>query len=80
MSEQTGSGDGPISSEVMGSAKEGSATCSETEPAGCVWPVVLFLATCVSTCFVGAAHWNPTAYLGDFRSAWQVLEAHWPKG
>jgi|YNPNPStandDraft_1061719.scaffolds.fasta_scaffold34828_2 membrane-associated protease RseP (regulator of RpoE activity) len=80
MSEQQAPYSEPSPSEATQPDKASFTPTPEKTTGGWFWPAVLFLATCASTCFVGAAHWNPTAYLGDFRSAWQVLQANWPKG
>src|SRR4051812_21131998 len=41
-------------------------------------PLVLFLATCLSTLWVGAAGWRPQSYsINDIPS---VIAAHWEKG
>jgi Zn-dependent protease len=40
-------------------------------------PAVLFVATCLSTLFAGAANWNPGGYLTVL---YQVAAAGWPQG
>ncbi len=39
-------------------------------------PAILFVATCLSTFWLGAADWNPTGHLVIFRD---VLQANWPQ-
>ena len=39
-------------------------------------PAILFVATCLSTFWLGAANWNPTGHLVIFRD---VLQANWPQ-
>jgi membrane-associated protease RseP (regulator of RpoE activity) len=40
-------------------------------------PAILFLATCLSTFWLGAADWNPT---GRFVRFYEVAAANWPQG
>jgi len=40
-------------------------------------PAMLFLATCVSTFWAGAANWNPTGHL---EVLYRVAAANWPQG
>jgi Zn-dependent protease len=42
-------------------------------------PLVLFLATCASTFWVGAANWRPQL-AGDPGEMWQVVHANWQQG
>jgi membrane-associated protease RseP (regulator of RpoE activity) len=42
-----------------------------------VLPIVLFVATCLSTYWVGAADWRPQDYGGQM---WQVMAVNWPQG
>ncbi len=44
------------------------------------WPLICLAACGVSTWFVGAVHWRPTEYIGNWGTLWPVLAAHWPKG
>ncbi|MBN2021346.1 MAG: site-2 protease family protein [Pirellulales bacterium] len=43
-------------------------------------PLVLLVATAVSTFWAGATHWMPGACLDGFASAGQALWEHWPDG
>jgi membrane-associated protease RseP (regulator of RpoE activity) len=43
-------------------------------------PILLFVATCVSTFFVGVSAWNPEPYLMSTTAAWQQIENNWPNG
>jgi membrane-associated protease RseP (regulator of RpoE activity) len=43
-------------------------------------PIMLFVATCVSTFFVGACEWNPEDYLTSTEVAWQQIEQNWQNG
>src|SRR5688572_8623927 len=45
-------------------------------------PAMLFIATCVSTFWVGATHWDPMRVecSHDWTSVWQVVRANWPIG
>lgn len=43
-------------------------------------PLCLFLATCLSTFWVGVANWNPVPTLGNFRTMWQQVLEGWPQG
>jgi len=45
-----------------------------------VLPVLLFLATCASTFFVGAADWNPIQAMSDPDLAWRYFQINWPQG
>jgi Zn-dependent protease len=42
-----------------------------------VLPVLLFLATCMSTFWTGAVHWDPIAYLESFQAAGRVFLQSW---
>jgi Zn-dependent protease len=42
-------------------------------------PLVLFIATCLSTFWVGAANWRPDAF-GDAAEMWQIMCANWRQG
>lgn len=44
-----------------------------------VIPILLFVATCASTYWVGAAHWKPQQY-GLSGQAWQVMADNWGQG
>jgi hypothetical protein len=41
-------------------------------------PIVLFIATCLSTFWVGAAGWRPQ--LINSADVWQVVSTHWQQG
>ena len=45
-------------------------------------PILLFLATCVSTFWVGVTHWDPVEprYLGSYAAMWQAIQTNWPTG
>ena len=45
-------------------------------------PVVLFLATCASTFWVGAAEWQPLeeSYVGTYAAMWDTIRVNWPTG
>jgi Zn-dependent protease len=42
-------------------------------------PALLFIATCLSTYWVGAADWKPQDY-HTFGQMWQVMRTNWPQG
>jgi membrane-associated protease RseP (regulator of RpoE activity) len=42
-------------------------------------PVLLFLATCASTFWVGAANWRPDAF-GDISQMWRMMASNWQQG
>jgi len=43
-------------------------------------PLILFLATCCSTFWVGAASWKPQEYLHSYALMQQVMAANWQQG
>jgi peptidase M50-like protein len=45
-------------------------------------PLLLFLATCASTFWVGSTEWQPLEprYLATSESMWQTIRLHWPTG
>jgi Zn-dependent protease len=45
-------------------------------------PIVLFLATCVSTFWVGAAEWQPLdeSTMGTYAAMWHTVRVNWPTG
>ncbi|MCA9239972.1 MAG: site-2 protease family protein [Planctomycetales bacterium] len=45
-------------------------------------PVILFIATCLSTFWVGAANWYPTdvQYVGSYQAIWQTIQINWHQG
>ncbi len=45
-------------------------------------PIGLFLATCLSTFWVGATHWQPMedAYLGSYVAMWRTIQMNWGVG
>ena len=45
-------------------------------------PIVLFLATCVSTFWVGSTKWQPLEprYIASYEAMWQTVRHHWPTG
>jgi hypothetical protein len=45
-------------------------------------PVVLFIATCASTFWVGTTRWDPMRiqYSHDWTSVWQTIQINWPVG
>ncbi|RIK74804.1 MAG: hypothetical protein DCC67_16135 [Planctomycetota bacterium] len=45
-------------------------------------PVLLFVATCASTFWVGVTRWDPlqAQYSRDWPAAWQVVSTNWPIG
>ncbi len=45
-------------------------------------PIVLFLATCASTFWVGVTEWQPLeeAYLGSYAAMWQAIRSNWSVG
>jgi len=43
-------------------------------------PAALFLATCVSTFWAGAANWQPVLYMTGYAQAGEVLRQRWPQG
>lgn len=47
-----------------------------------VLPILLFVATCLSTFWVGCTEWEPThhRYLGTYEAMWQTVMANWRTG
>ncbi|MEX0936985.1 MAG: site-2 protease family protein [Pirellulales bacterium] len=45
-----------------------------------VVPAVLFLATCLSTFWVGVTSWMPLTYMGSIQTAQQIVLANWQQG
>ncbi len=45
-------------------------------------PLVLFLATCASTFWVGVTKWHPVeeVYLNSYAAMWHVMRVNWPTG
>ena len=43
-------------------------------------PLVLFLATCLSTYWAGATNWQPQAYMHSSVSMWDVMATNWRQG
>lgn len=43
-------------------------------------PLVLFIATCLSTFWVGAAKYQPTESMGDLRLMWATIQSNWVEG
>ena len=45
-------------------------------------PIVLFLATCASTFWVGASEWQPLdeSYMGTYAAMWHTIRVNWPTG
>jgi len=45
-------------------------------------PIVLFLATCASTFWVGVTEWQPLeeVYLGSYAAMWRTIRSNWPVG
>ena len=45
-------------------------------------PLVLFLATCASTFWVGASEWQPLeeSYMGTYAAMWHTIRVNWPTG
>jgi len=43
-------------------------------------PVVLFVATCLSTFWVGAAQYRPLEAMGDYRLMWATVTGNWLEG
>jgi len=45
-------------------------------------PILLFLATCVSTFWVGCTGWEPVepSYLGSYAAMWRTIRINWPIG
>jgi len=43
-------------------------------------PIVLFVATCLSTFWVGAAKYHPLESMGDWRLIWHTLQTNWLEG
>lgn len=43
-------------------------------------PAVLFIATCLSTFWVGAAKYEPLAAMGDWRLMWATIAGNWQEG
>jgi len=41
-------------------------------------PLLLFVATCASTLFAGASHWEP--FFSNAQAAWQAVLRYWPQG
>jgi membrane-associated protease RseP (regulator of RpoE activity) len=43
-------------------------------------PLILFVATCLSTFWVGVVDWDPVPILGDVRVMWRQVVENWPQG
>lgn len=43
-------------------------------------PIILFIATCLSTFWVGATNWNPGTSFGDPARMWLAICVNWPQG
>jgi membrane-associated protease RseP (regulator of RpoE activity) len=43
-------------------------------------PLFLFVATCLSTFWVGVVDWNPVPILGNLRTMWEQVVENWPQG
>ena len=43
-------------------------------------PIVLFVATCLSTFFVGAADWEPQFHMATYAAMARVMAANWAQG
>ena len=45
-------------------------------------PIVLFVATCVSTFWVGCTGWEPVEqeYIGSYGAMWRTIKINWPIG
>ncbi len=45
-------------------------------------PLLLFLATCASTFWVGATRWQPleVRYIASYEAMWQTIRFNWPMG
>ena len=41
---------------------------------------MLFIATCLSTFWVGTTNWEPHKYLGNMQETWQAFETNWKQG
>lgn len=55
-------------------------TPAHDEPRRIGLPLALLLATCASTFFAGATHWEPFLVVGNGRSAWDAALRHWQPG
>jgi Zn-dependent protease len=53
---------------------------SRPRPRRTTLPIVLFVTTCLSTYFVGAADWKPQLYMNSSASMWRVMVDNWPQG
>jgi hypothetical protein len=45
-----------------------------------ILPLVLFITTCLSTYFVGAADWKPQLYMSSTSAMWHVMVSNWQPG
>lgn len=45
-----------------------------------VLPIVLLLATCVSTFWAGMVYWDPITYMGSFERVGRAILANWQQG
>jgi membrane-associated protease RseP (regulator of RpoE activity) len=43
-------------------------------------PLVLFVATCLSTYWAGATGWQPQSYVGSSATMWDMLATNWRQG
>jgi len=43
-------------------------------------PLVLFVATCLSTYWAGATNWQPQSYMHSSGSMWEVMATNWRQG
>lgn len=53
---------------------------SQPRPRRRTLPLVLFVATCLSTYFVGAADWKPQLYMSSTSAMWRVMADNWQQG
>ncbi|MCS7304515.1 MAG: site-2 protease family protein [Thermoguttaceae bacterium] len=66
--------------EVPGEGNPKSAQPMEQSKPNWFWPLVCFVATCVSSWFVGAVHWRPMEYIGNWVALWPMVEFYWSSG
>jgi membrane-associated protease RseP (regulator of RpoE activity) len=43
-------------------------------------PLILFLATCLSTYWAGSANWRPHVYMHSAATMWEVMSTNWQQG
>lgn len=53
---------------------------AEPRERGIRLPLILFVATCLSTFWVGCADWMPGEHMGTYTQIWTAIQANWRQG